>query len=77
MNLPEDLENKFSIHPDREFFKPLKTEAKLNSNKKAFKILLLDLSQHFESEKDYGDIEMVEPPLGLLYLMTLSSERIG
>lgn len=49
-------------------------EADANAN--ALKILLLDLSQHFSRAGDQLN-DLLEPPLGLLYLMTYLNRQFG
>jgi amino acid adenylation domain-containing protein/non-ribosomal peptide synthase protein (TIGR01720 family) len=44
--------------------------------KNAFKILLLDLSQHFSSHRE-SHYDPVEPPLGLMYILTWLNREMG
>ncbi|MGB7606439.1 MAG: condensation domain-containing protein [Lutisporaceae bacterium] len=46
-------------------------------NKKALRILLLDLSQYFSSEGDAMLYDVVEPPLGCMYLLTYLNDKFG
>ncbi|MCP5108403.1 MAG: AMP-binding protein, partial [bacterium] len=46
-------------------------------SEKALKVLLLDLSQFFTHESDNMLYDVVEPPLGLIYLMTVLKEQYG
>ena len=41
-----------------------------NIKKNAFKILLINISTHFTSEKDISEYDVLEPPLGLIALQT-------
>ncbi|MDQ1350668.1 MAG: AMP-binding protein [Acidobacteriota bacterium] len=43
----------------------------------ALKVLLLDLSQFFTHQSDNMLYDVVEPPLGLIYLMTVLKEQYG
>ncbi len=71
-----DLENRYSIQGDKRIIKSPKSVVENNKEKARFKILLLDLSQNFNSNEGYGDISMVEPPLGLLYLLTYLNREL-
>ncbi|NOQ24124.1 MAG: amino acid adenylation domain-containing protein [Bacteroidales bacterium] len=61
INFNEKLTNKFGVH---------------KSKPKALKVLLLDLSQYF-SDAENMLYDVVEPPLGLIYLLTNLYKEIG
>ncbi|UCH92858.1 MAG: AMP-binding protein [Candidatus Aminicenantes bacterium] len=74
----KDFLDESAVHiPD--FNKKLKKHfqaANPPENNNALRILLLDLSQSFSQEKEKFS-NMVEPPLGLMYLMTFLKQKFG
>ena len=47
------------------------------TNKKAFKILLINISTHFTTDKDVSEYDVLEPPLGLIALQTYLNRKFG
>ena len=50
---------------------------KKTTNKKAFKILLINISTHFTTDRDVSEYDVLEPPLGLIALQTYLNRKFG
>ena len=62
-NLDENIKNTFQ-------------SKKIKVDNNAFKILLINISTHFSSDRDVSEYDVLEPPLGLIALQSYLTENL-